>query len=82
MDNMENMSSLCTWEQLALRVREIPALVDWLLREENLAEVIVTKRIGFGAGATTGLLLGGALPDCSDWQGFCARHESHMLCNS
>ncbi len=85
MDNMENMPSLCTWDQLALRVREIPALIDWLLREESLAEVIDTKRIGFigfGAGATTGLLLGGALPDCSDWQGFCAKHKSHMLCNS
>ncbi len=79
------MPSLCTWDQLALRVREIPALVDWLLRGESLAEVIDKERIGFigfGAGATTGLLLGGALPDCTDWQGFCGKNEHHMLCNS
>ncbi len=85
MDNMDNMPSLCTWEQLALRVREIPALVDWLLRDESFAEVIDKERIGFigfGAGATTGLILGGALPDCTDWQTFCGKNEHHMLCNS
>jgi len=85
MDNMDNMPSLCTWDQLALQVREIPALVDWLLQDESFAEVIDKERIGFigfGAGATAGLLLGGALPDCTDWQGFCGRHEHHMLCNS
>ena len=85
MDNMDSMPSLCTWGQLDLRVREIAALIDWLLRDESLAEVIDKERIGFigfGAGATTGLLLGGALPDCTDWQGFCAKHENHMLCNS
>ena len=85
MDNMDNMPSLCTWDQLALRVREISALVDWLLQDESFAEVIDKERIGFigfGAGATTGLLLGGALPDCTDWQSFCGKNYHHMLCNS
>ncbi len=85
MDNMDNMPSLCTWDQLAVRVREIHALIDWLLREASLAEIIDNKRIGFigfGAGATTGLLLGGALPDCTDWLSFCGKHEHHRLCNS
>ncbi|MBR4423620.1 MAG: hypothetical protein IKS68_05295, partial [Mailhella sp.] len=22
------------------------------------------------------------LPDCTDWQGFCGKHEDHMLCNT
>ena len=75
-DSMHNMDDLFTWAQLENRVRELSATIDALLADKELAASIDPGRIGvvgFGTGASAALLLGGALPDCAPWPGYCAR---------
>ena len=74
-DNMDNMDDLLTLNQLRNRVRELSASLDLLLASPLLESSIDPQRIGllgFGAGGTAALLLGGALPDCLDWPAYCA----------
>lgn len=74
-DCMRNMDQLHTWQQFAGRLKEVSTLIDQLLRHEKLGKSIDPERIGFlgfGAGGTTGLLLGGALPDCERLDVHCA----------
>lgn len=73
-DSMENMDDLFTWQQLGRRAREIKATLDLLLNDQTFSPVIDASRIvfiGFGSGATTGLLLGGAMPNCGRWASYC-----------
>lgn len=75
-DSMHNMDDLFTWAQLENRVRELSATIDVLLADKELSASIDPGRIGvlgFGTGATAALLLGGALPDCAPWPGYCAQ---------
>ena len=75
-DSMHNMDDLFTWPQLENRVRELSAGIDVLLADKDLSACIDPGRIGvlgFGTGGTAALLLGGALPDCAPWPGYCAR---------
>lgn len=74
-DCMRNMDQLHTWQQFAGRLKEVSTLIDQLLRHEKLGKSIDPQRIGFlgfGAGGATGLLLGGALPDCERLDVHCA----------
>lgn len=85
-DCMRNMDQLHTWQQFAGRLKDTGALIDQLLRHEKLGKSIDPQRIGFlgfGAGGTTGLLLGGALPDCERLDVYCAAASPQdPYCNS
>ena len=73
-DCMRNMDLLHTWEQFSSRVHELRSLLDRLLQHEQLGACIDPQRVGilgFGAGGTTGLLMGGALPDCGPLDAHC-----------
>ena len=84
-DSLHDMSQRFSWEQLLGRCRELSATIDILLADEVLAPSIDPQRIGlagFGAGGTAALLLGGALPNCADWPGWCAQAEAEdAYCN-
>lgn len=74
-DCMRNMDQLHSWQQFTGRMTELRTLLDLLLRHEKLGKSIDPRRIGllgFGAGGTTGLLLGGALPSCDRLGEYCA----------
>lgn len=67
-DNLDNLEDWSTWSQLKNRVAEICAALDFIIKDHFFREIIDSERIGYigmGAGASAGLLLGGALPDCS-----------------
>lgn len=75
-DHMDNMEDMFTWQQLTDRINEIEKALSLTLADKELQGSIDGARIGligFGSGATTALLIGGALPACSDWPGYCAR---------
>jgi predicted dienelactone hydrolase len=79
-DCMYNMDSLFSLEQLRSRARELSATLDMLLENPQTAPGIDPERvglIGFGAGGTAALLLGGALPDCAGWPEYCARADGN-----
>ncbi len=84
-DCMDNMDLLFTWPQLEGRARELSAVIDLLSANAELAPSIDKNRIGvlgFGAGGTAALLLGGALPDCGGWPDYCARAgRQDVYCN-
>lgn len=83
-DNMDNMPTLYTWQQCADRLKEIPRLISILEADEMLSPAVDTDRIGilgFGAGGTTALLIGGALPDCSAWKTFCQETDTDGYCS-
>lgn len=76
MDCMINMDDLFTWQQLTRRIGEIGTAIDLVLAEKDLARCLDASRIGvigFGAGATAALLMGGALPTCASWPEYCAK---------
>ena len=73
-DCMDNMDLLYTWPQLATRARELGAAIDVLLDDRDISNSIDANRIGllgFGSGGAAALLLGGALPTCDGWAGYC-----------
>lgn len=75
-DFMDNMDDLFTWPQLTARVADINLAIELALREKDIAAVADKSRIGligFGSGATTALLMGGALPGCSTWPEYCSK---------
>ena len=75
-DNLDNMDDIYTWRQLLRRAENIDQAIDLALDMPDVKESLDREKIGFigfGAGATTGLLLGGAAPNCANWQSYCAR---------
>ena len=75
-DNMNDMSLLFTPEQIPVRLAQIRAALDALLANADLSGFIDARRIGligFGAGASAALLLGGATLDAGNWPEYCAR---------
>lgn len=85
-DHMDNMDDLLTLEQLEHRVQELAGTVDLLLATPELKASLDPDRvgvIGFGAGGTAALLLGGALPDCASWPPYCSQAEpADMYCQA
>ncbi|OXS29108.1 MAG: hypothetical protein BCS36_01410 [Desulfovibrio sp. MES5] len=85
-DNTDNMDLLLTWQQLSNRVRELSSLIPLLLNDPEAEPTIDPDRIGvlgFGAGGTAALLLGGALPDCEGWRTYCVQAgKQDMYCNT
>lgn len=85
-DNMDNMDSLLTWDQLENRARELSGTIDLLLATPETAASIDATRVGlvgFGSGGTAALLLGGALPDCENWPAYCGNGSMNdMYCHA
>lgn len=85
-DNMDNMDNLLTWRQLESRVDELSGTITLLLHDPEVEPSIDASRIGvigFGAGGTAALLLGGALPDCDAWGAYCDKAAPNdMYCNA
>lgn len=84
-DCMDDMGLLFTWRQLESRTKELSGTIDLLLKDPELVASIDKNRIGlvgFGAGGTAALLLGGALPDCISWPVYCAKAgRQDIYCN-
>jgi len=77
-DCLHDMSLRFTWQQLLSRSVELSAVIDALLNDADLTQSIDPQRIGllgYGAGGTAALLLGGALPACTDWPQWCAQTD-------
>lgn len=75
-DCLDNMDNLFTWNQLKNRVQEISMTINLVLNNKDIKDIVDSKRIGllgFGAGGTTALILGGALPNCNNWTDYCAK---------
>ncbi len=73
-DNIDHMPDVLTWTQFDRRCRDMGRLADLVLAHGKLAPSIDPTRVGvlgYDAGATTALLLGGALPDCSGFDAWC-----------
>lgn len=73
-DCLDNMNDLFTWQQLENRTKEISHAIDVVTTDPNFSSIIDSGRIGligFGAGASAALLLGGALPNCAQWSSYC-----------
>ena len=78
-DNMDDMSHLFTLEQIRSRAAQIRAALDTLLSHPDTHGLIDPRRIGavgFGAGGTVALLLGGARLDGKHWPKYCGRAEA------
>ena len=78
-DNMDDMSHLFTLEQIRSRATQIRAALDTLLSHPDTHSFIDPRRIGvvgFGAGGTVALLLGGARLDGRNWPMYCGRAEA------
>lgn len=75
-DNMNEMRHPFTLRQLTQRAQQLSLLLNTLLTHPDIAASIDPSRIGilgFGAGATAALLLGGALPERQGWDTYCTR---------
>lgn len=75
-DNTNDMQNLFTLRQLTQRVIQMKATLETVLHHPETKELIDPERIGivgFGTGATTALLMGGALPVKGDWDAYCAK---------
>ena len=73
-DNLDHMPHAFSWDLLSERVADLSALIDVLLANETIAPAIDAERIGiagFGNGAAAALIMGGALPSCSQWASYC-----------
>ncbi|MCR4666667.1 MAG: dienelactone hydrolase family protein [Desulfovibrio sp.] len=84
-DCMDNMQQLFTWEQLSSRAEDVKKIIELIPKEQELGPIIDLKRIGligFGAGGTMAMLLGGAMPDCVSWPDYCPKAgKNDIYCN-
>lgn len=77
-DSMDNMDDLFTWDQLTGRMENIISTMDVILKDRDISKSIAKDRIGllgYGAGGTAALFLGGAEPDCSHWSRWCVKSD-------
>lgn len=75
-DSMDNMDDLFTWEQITGRMENIRTTIDFILGDREISKIINRDKIGllaYGAGGTAGFFLGGAVPDCALWPGWCEK---------
>ena len=83
---MDNMDHIFTWQQLTARAEELSAAIGVLGDDRDISVSIDMNRIGvlgFGSGGAAALLLGGALPTCAGWTGYCNdAAENDIYCNS
>lgn len=73
-DSIHNMDDMYTIRQLSRRCEEMDATLQIVREDAALAPVVKPDSvgfIGFGTGGATGLILGGARPDCTFWPEYC-----------
>ncbi len=85
-DNINHMPDALSWKLFADRVSDLSKTADLLLAHETLSSCIDASRIGvlgFDAGATAALIMGGALPSCENWKDYCRETSSDrdFYCN-
>lgn len=71
-----DMSAIFTLQQLVHRPQHISHLIDTILSNSNTSSMIDAQRIsfiGFDIGATTALMLAGAIPSPTAWQDYCTK---------
>ncbi len=85
-DSMENMSFLFHWKQLEQRIADIHNVLNVVLSHKDIKGMVDAERVailGFGTGATTALLMGGARLDASGWDDYCLMvPQSTAYCNA
>ncbi len=75
-DNIDDMSYVFSLEQLTKRVEHLKATLDIVLSREELISSINREEIGvigFSAGGTAALLLGGASLTGENWEAYCSQ---------
>lgn len=75
-DCMDNMDDLFTWDQITDRMDNIKTTIDFILKDREMSKIISLDKIGllaYGAGGTAAFFLGGAVPDCALWPGWCKK---------
>ncbi len=85
-DNLQRMKSNFRWQQLEERWDELRVVLDMATTHEEVRSMIDPSRIGllgYGTGATTSLLLGGAMLDSQGWENYCVQvPQSTTYCNA
>ncbi|MDD2967200.1 MAG: dienelactone hydrolase family protein [Desulfovibrionaceae bacterium] len=75
-DNMDDMHLLYTTGQIEMRILHIQATIAALEKDKELAPFVDSSRIGlvgFNAGGTAAMLMGGALASASGWKNYCEK---------
>lgn len=75
-DSMDNMDDMFTWNQIDKRVRDLKTSIDIILNNSEFGSHVDKNKIGFigfGTGATAGMLLAGAIPNCHAWPSYCKK---------
>ncbi len=85
-DNFQNMQDAFSWQQLAKRMQEIRTVLDIASSHKDVESMVDMKRVGllgFGTGATSSLVLGGAMLDAGGWKNYCVQvPQSMAYCNT
>ncbi len=85
-DNLQRMAHNFSWTQLQDRMHEVQIVLDMAATHADVRTMVDTQRVGvlgFGTGATTMLLLGGAMLDGEGWDNYCVQvPQSTAYCNA
>ncbi len=85
-DNLQRMEHNFHWQQLAERMQELRVALDMAANHKEVQPMVDMQRVGimgFGTGATTALLLGGATLDSAGWVNYCVQvPQSTTYCNA
>ncbi len=85
-DNLQRMSHLFTFKQLEERLQDVEDILYMAERHADVRNMIDMQRVGFlgfGTGATVGLMLGDARLDAKGWDDYCAHvPQSAAYCNA
>ncbi len=85
-DNLQRMGHNFAWQQLEERMQELRAVLDLASTHKDVLPMVDMQRvgiIGFGTGATTALLMGGAMLDSEGWVNYCVQvPQSTTYCNA
>ncbi len=85
-DNLQRMIHNFQWQQLSQRMQELRIVLHMATTHKDVQSMVDSNRIGllgFGTGATTSLLLGGAMLDATGWDNYCMQVPlSTAYCNA
>ncbi len=84
-DNLQRLEHNFQWQQLWQRMQEIRAVLDMAQSHDDVQSMVDMSRVGllgFGTGATSALVLGGAMLDGAGWENYCVQvPQSTAYCN-
>ncbi len=85
-DNLQRMTQNFSWSQLQDRMHEVQTVLRMAATHKDIRAMVDMQRVGlygFGTGATTMLLLGGAMLDAKGWDNYCVQvPQSTAYCNA